>query len=484
MSFSPQIYRQKLEALQDTQESIVSISQWLLFHYRHCQELCDLWAEYTLSNESSMNPKKRLALFYLCNDVVQQARHKRRPQFTECFAKSLPAILHKVYPNMRNDLQSKVERLIAVWEQRSIFDKSDIEKMKRAIETLKKGEGYNDKSDTAMKKTQTQAQIAPDLIHLNDLYNHLSKVLDSSSSNLAQVGAQCKLYLPQNPETQDDLPLPNVYITKLNVLEKLCNMTKGNLQEATSVKKNIVNVLATLSSLLTDQLTSDETKTKIIDQRLARLETTRAELREIIGTEENNFPDDSHSQPIDSVEDKKPTPAFEVISETDDTVVPTYENNSDSDVEIRSDTSFKKRRVTENYSNSPSSTSSSNLACKTSKKSVAFSEDVQVKEFVREEQAEVVEIIRSENSSDDEKFEEDDEENYKFNEKKLKQFEKEHKNDIELRDEHLRKFKSDNYDPSINDTHGYNGKDEDNDNFEESQSGSNTGLLSLLSKLN
>ncbi|KAM9923272.1 hypothetical protein OXX80_011606, partial [Metschnikowia pulcherrima] len=97
MSFSPEIFRKKLDALQETQDSIVSISQWVLFHHRHATHLCELWADYTLDNNASAQSKKKLSLLYLCNDVVQQARHKRKPEFTAGFAAKLPRVFHAIY---------------------------------------------------------------------------------------------------------------------------------------------------------------------------------------------------------------------------------------------------------------------------------------------------------------------------------------------------------------------------------------------------
>lgn len=486
MSFSPKTYQKKLEALQDSQESIVSISQWLLFHHRHSKEICELWAQYILSEDPTVNLKKKLALLYLCNDIVQQARHKREPEFSKGFAYVLPRILHNIYPTINQTLQPKIDRLIGVWEQRNIFEKADIGKMRKAIQNLKSGKDYLEPSEESnSSKSQASAPISSELIHLNDAFNLLTKTLDTASANLSQVGMQCKLYLPQNPENLDNLPLPNVYLTKLNVLEKLCHMTNKNLEDASNARKNILKLLANLSNMVSDGLATDETKIKIIEQRLERLETTKLELNEIIGTGDDGSELHAGEQIADNEdEDEEPSPTFENASEPEETIVPTYEDSSDDDdnsdgIVGEMTNGFKRRRVDDdeptNFQAAPTT-----QQFKAAKKSVAFSEDIQVKEFVREENPNELKIISSDGDSDDVNMEEDEEDSEKTNEFDLKQFEMKHRDDLELKHKKKEEFDSVTYGSSTKVDTGHSETGQTNGN---SQDQANSGLLSLLSKL-
>ncbi|KAM9886447.1 hypothetical protein OXX79_014182, partial [Metschnikowia pulcherrima] len=93
-------------------DSIVSISQWVLFHHRHATHLCELWADYTLDNNASAQSKKKLSLLYLCNDVVQQARHKRKPEFTAGFAAKLPVFPCDIWlRGQRNQAEDRASNL-------------------------------------------------------------------------------------------------------------------------------------------------------------------------------------------------------------------------------------------------------------------------------------------------------------------------------------------------------------------------------------
>lgn len=444
MSFSPSIFQKKLDSLLDTQDSIVSISQWVLFHHRHAGELCTLWAEYTMQHDSG---KKRLSLLYLCNDVVQQARHKRKPEFASGFATQLPQVLHAVYASLDPGIKPKIDRLIGVWEQRSIFSAPQIAGMRRAVTLLGEGKALGDAPPAPEPKA---VGIAPELANINTLYKRMTQLVDKSLANLSQVGIQSKQYLPNHPSTQDHLPLPKVYILKLNVLEKLCNMTTKNLEEARSTRQEILAALQSLQSALTDNLATEEVKLRKIAEKLEKLHSTRSELQAMEEGEEES------------------SPAFE-LADTDD-LVPTYEMSSDdnSDDETSAKPSARpeperatpETRITNNgHLPAKRRLSDSSTSSRTSKKSVAFSEAVEVKEFDGDGDNGVIKIIRGETDSEDDYvpgFEPDVPLD-------LLLFSAHHKDDLELL--HERQHDSDSYNPGDNDTDA------------------KSGLLSLLSKL-
>lgn len=467
MSFSPDVFKKKLDSLQETQDLIVSISQWVLFHHRRVKDLCQLWSQYTLLDDPKLNSKKKLSLLYLCNDVVQQARHKRKPEFLAEFAKVLPQVLNKVFPTLDDPIKPKIERLVGVWEQRGIFGGSDIRNMRKAIDLLKSGKRYGEDTPTESPVARVQQagpKLNSELVHLNNLYNHMAQLSDVCNSNLTQIGHQSKQYLPNDHGSQDALPLPKIYISKLNVLEKLCNVTSQNLNDIKTARKDILSLLVGLQRLLEDGLSTDASKEQIISQRLDKLRSTRTSLQEMVDEEGGEA---EPSAPVE--DDEEASPAFETDSPPptsvpapppqDDDALPTYDN-SDSD-EDDDEPPVKKRKASDS---SISSTASG-------KKSVAFSEDIQINEYDREDLTDIIKVVKSDTESDDDtNFEPslpDD----------LQEYEAHHKDDLELHKAH----------------HGDNGHGTNNGNGESNNNGSNegsnnddgqqSGLLSLLSKL-
>lgn len=496
MSFSPDIFRSKLDSLQETQDSIVSISQWVLFHHRRAKDLCQIWSDYILGSSPPVPSRKRLSLLYLCNDVVQQARHKRKPEFIENFAGCLPQVFNEIYPSTDNTIKPKLDRLIGVWEQRGIFSASVIRSMRRGIDLLKAGKSLKDNastddsgdSNTAITAPSAAAgpKIATELVHLNNLYNHLDHLLDVCLSNLTQIGHQSKAYLPTDHEQNDNLPLPRVYISKLNVLERLCNMTSKTLLDIKTARSDILAALSGLQSSLQNGLSTDESKESIITQRLQKLHETRSSLQEMLDEEPEDEPQPPNPEPVQpkllqpsaqlvslknphrpqkppAPQKEEPSPSFEPAysNDDDDDLVPTYEN-SDSDDDDNDNKPVQKQppRVPER----DESEDQSAKRAKTSdlnKKSVAFSEDIQVKEYDREEQTEEVNIAKSDNESDegDDAFEPQLPHD-------MSAYESTHKDDLELKKAN---DSDDGYEPEA-----LNG-----DGGEEPKS----GLLDLLSKL-
>lgn len=405
MSFSAEVFKKKLDLLQETQESIVSISQWVLFHHRHARDLCRLWGDYTLR---AQRLAKKLSLLYLCNDVVQEARHKRKPEFSAEFALILPKTLHAVYPTLDGPIKPKVDRLVGVWELRNIFGASDIKAMRDAIEKAKKGHAVD--SAAAEPERPPTAAVATDLVHLNNLYLHLAQLQETCQANLTQVGIQSKTYLPHDHLALDNLPLPAVYISKLNVLEKLCNLTTKNLADIKSTRQEISTVLAGLQNLVAEGNSTDALKQAIIAKKLERLNTTRAELREMV-------------EPAEHEEPEVESPVFEPLAadSTDGDLVPTYEDSSDDDEDRPV---VKKRKMSDSLATSLSLAVSLSLASK----KVAFSEDIQIKEFHREEHTGELKIVKSDTESEDDYVPEYDEPEPSD----LKEFEAKHKDDVEL----------------------------------------------------
>lgn len=456
MSFSSEAFIKKLSGLQDTQESIVSISQWVLFHHRYSKECAKIWSTFVLY--SSNSSAKRLNLLYLCNDVVQRARRKRKPEFINEFAEILPSVMKSIYFEIDSSVKPKVDRLVNVWEERAVFDGEVILKLRQAIkESTKKSEDTARPAKSSMTSvpSSSSSPIVPELKHLNDLFMSLNNLTDISQSNLTQFGIQSKTYLPVDPSKSENLPSPKIYISKLNMLEKLSSVSISNIKDIQNIKQQISTQLANLSKTVLEGSKTDDTKISIIENKVKRLLETRKELQEMLEEDKEPTPEE-------------PSPEFD--EDDDDDEVPTYEDvdsdngseseasksdgkseassksedssksevSANSELSSKSESSFKSESSdTTNYnpkkrsSRSPSGTP----------KRVAFSEDIEVKEFDREEET----GMNIEPS--DEYNVEDVEDNVSMS----LDFTMHHKDDLELKHEHDHPVGSDDedgYDPA------------------------------------
>lgn len=63
MAYTDDAVRAKLSALNETQESIVTVAQWVMFHRRHADRTGIIW----LQKLKEAGASKRLNLIYLAN---------------------------------------------------------------------------------------------------------------------------------------------------------------------------------------------------------------------------------------------------------------------------------------------------------------------------------------------------------------------------------------------------------------------------------
>lgn len=117
MSFSEAILKNKFDALEETQDSIVTTSQWVLFHYRYAQRTAEEWERYLAKAPVA----KKLPLIYLANDVVQQSRAKRKTEFIDAFGTLLPNALSQAYKEVPESTKKRIAKVVNVWKERRIF---------------------------------------------------------------------------------------------------------------------------------------------------------------------------------------------------------------------------------------------------------------------------------------------------------------------------------------------------------------------------
>lgn len=463
MSYSAESLARKLGSLKETQDSIVSVSQWVLFHHRHSKESAKAWADYLTANPHLLS--KKLTLLYLSNEVVQQARHKRKTEFLDAYFEVLPAVLNLIYKELDAATQAKVERLVDVWNQRNIFNDKQIAEMKKAIKLSKASKSLSEGAEDEIKRQAALAVVvAPELKYINDVLINLAKLEESNQANLSQVGIQSKSYLPEDPAGSDNLPSPKVYISKLNILEKLCNASVKTLKQIETQRNDVLSHLATLQKLLADGVAADGQKLAVIESKKLKLIETRSELLELLQEETES---DLHSKSTapSAGDDEEASPTFESVSNSDpvdddDDIVPQYEGTDDDSEDSDDDRPQIKRQKV-----SPPSQSETHIG--SMGKAVAFSDDVEVREYVKEDGGDAIRIIKSdsEGSVDFEDDAEDESENDRFlglsEDEDLLKFESKHKDALDLKHDHDHQ--------------------EDNDNGESTSLASS--VLDLLSKL-
>ncbi|CAO2827531.1 unnamed protein product [Amaranthus hypochondriacus] len=115
-TFNPQILVEKLAKLNNSQQSIETLSHWCIFHMNKAKLVVETW-EHQFHNSPR---EQRLAFLYLANDILQNSRRKGA-EFVAEFWRVLPEALRVVIRNGDDFEKNAALRLISIWDERKVF---------------------------------------------------------------------------------------------------------------------------------------------------------------------------------------------------------------------------------------------------------------------------------------------------------------------------------------------------------------------------
>ncbi|XP_022110340.1 regulation of nuclear pre-mRNA domain-containing protein 2-like [Acanthaster planci] len=122
--------KRKFQALNNTQDSIQTLSLWIIHHKNHYRQIIELWMEHLKEAKAPM----RLVLFYLANDIIQNSKRKGATVFLDSFAE----VLEEAATFSREDaIREKVLRIFKIWGERSIYSVDFCDKLQKATVSQK-----------------------------------------------------------------------------------------------------------------------------------------------------------------------------------------------------------------------------------------------------------------------------------------------------------------------------------------------------------
>ncbi|XVE62447.1 hypothetical protein DITRI_Ditri06bG0118800 [Diplodiscus trichospermus] len=115
-AFDGQILTEKLSKLNNSQQSIESLSRWCITHRKKAKQIVETWDKLFKSSQK----EQCVSFLYLANDILQNSRRKGS-EFVNEFWKVLPSALKHVYENGDEYGKKAVTRLVDIWEERKVF---------------------------------------------------------------------------------------------------------------------------------------------------------------------------------------------------------------------------------------------------------------------------------------------------------------------------------------------------------------------------
>src|SRR4051812_5155305 len=107
MSFSEQTLQKKFQDLNQSQQSVQTLSLWLIHHRKQAGAVVRAWLkELTMSSASA---ERKLTFIYLANDILQNSR-KKGNEYSEEFAKVLPSAIEDTSKHADKKVRFTLER--------------------------------------------------------------------------------------------------------------------------------------------------------------------------------------------------------------------------------------------------------------------------------------------------------------------------------------------------------------------------------------
>ncbi|KAI6201868.1 Rprd1b [Aphelenchoides besseyi] len=133
-ALDPKVVKTRLRQLNSSTNSIQTMSMWITHHHENVQLTSKIWAEEVCNHKAKSD--WYLAMMYLANDVVQNARKDGRPKIVDEFFSGLKTAL--TYLGRHKDKLSpkgvvSVERVIKILGERKIYKPQQVAELQSAF---------------------------------------------------------------------------------------------------------------------------------------------------------------------------------------------------------------------------------------------------------------------------------------------------------------------------------------------------------------
>lgn len=294
-SFSESALEKKLSELSNSQQSVQTLSLWIIHHRKHSSLIVRVWHRELKKAKSS----RKLTFLYLANDVIQNSK-KKGPEFTKDFETVLVDACSHVAREADDGCKRPMERLLNIWQERSLYRADFIQQLKLAIEDSNSPKPAEEKK--AVKRTYQKVQEEEEEED-DDYRSHGSpRVTDTSGpmltedlikalqdlENAASGDATVRQKIASLPQEVQDVSLLEK-ITDKEAADKLSKTVdeaclllaeyNGRLAAELEDRRQLARMLTDYISCQKEALTEREKKLEEYKQKLARVTQVRKELK-------------------------------------------------------------------------------------------------------------------------------------------------------------------------------------------------------------
>ncbi|XP_034732050.1 regulation of nuclear pre-mRNA domain-containing protein 1B isoform X1 [Etheostoma cragini] len=295
-SFSESALEKKLTELSSSQQSVQTLSLWIIHHRKHSGLIVKVWHRELKKAKSS----RKLTFLYLANDVIQNSK-KKGPEFTKDFETVLvDACSHVARYEADEGCKKHMERLLNIWKERALYRGDFIQQLKLAIDDSNSPRPSEEKK--AVKRSYQKIQEEED-DEDDDYRNHISPHNSDISAtqlteelvkalqdleNAASGDAAVRQKIASLPQEVQDVSLLEKISDKeaadklSETVDEACLLLaeyNGRLAAELEDRRQLARMLTEYINSQKEALMEREKKLEEYKQKLARVTQVRKELK-------------------------------------------------------------------------------------------------------------------------------------------------------------------------------------------------------------
>uniref|UniRef100_A0A3Q1AJG0 Regulation of nuclear pre-mRNA domain-containing protein 1A n=1 Tax=Amphiprion ocellaris TaxID=80972 RepID=A0A3Q1AJG0_AMPOC len=297
-AFSEVALEKKLSELSNSQQSVQTLSLWLIHHRKHSKTIVNVW----FNELKKAQVSRKLTFLYLANDVIQNSKRKG-PEFTQDFAPIIVDAFKHVYREGEEGCKKQLGRVLSIWQERAVYENNLLDQLSQVLYGEKKAkkrpyeeiqpddEGFASQSSpveppqvlvvTNSVDINTTAELIRALQELENAASGDSVLRQRISSLPAEVQDTSLLHRITDKESGERLS---------RLVEEACMLLadySGRLAAEIDDRRQLTRTLMVFLQSQKDGLAQNEQKLEEYKRKLARVTQVRKELRSRL----NNLPE-------------------------------------------------------------------------------------------------------------------------------------------------------------------------------------------------
>ncbi|KAL4629755.1 regulation of nuclear pre-mRNA domain-containing protein 1A isoform X1 [Arapaima gigas] len=285
-AFSEAALEKKLSELSNSQQSVQTLSLWLIHHRKHSKTIVSVWYRELLKAKVS----RKLTFLYLANDVIQNSKRKG-PEFTQDFAPVIVDAFKHVSNEGEEGCKKHLDRVLSIWQERAVYENDVLEQLSQVLHGDKKSR-KRPYEEIKLSDDDYPCQSSPgEPPQTAELIRALQELENAASGD--SVLRQRISSLP--PEVQDTSLLHRITDKESGerlsrLVEEACLLLadySGRLAAEIDDRRQLTRTLALFLQSQRNGLAQNEQKLEEYKNKLAQVSQVRKELRSRL----NSLPD-------------------------------------------------------------------------------------------------------------------------------------------------------------------------------------------------